>query len=368
MEKPVKPLKFFRFCAIIEGNKFYVFSEIEENEEKSMKGIDKILTETAEKLGIRFVFCRKSVECTEEFREKYEDSDKHTAFRFFFRGEEYFCVMHGKGKTESNYAALLPSYIEAFSVSSGELTKTEFLKRIVLGECTSADIYKYMLKYAVKSSPCFAIALRGEKMPEDAVALAMQYGGNAADTVVRLDEQNCVLVKFLGEEENEYSSATDYAEFLAQSLKEELGIAVAIGVGGYVKSLKDIAESYQQAASALRYADVFSSGGGVHSYKEYLLVRMLEEVSEGKLTEYLREMTDEKSKDIFDDEEMLTTAEEFLQNSLNVSETSRKLYMHRNTLLYRLDKIEKASGLNIRNFPEAVSFRVLTILYKLLKK
>ena len=73
-------------------------------------------------------------------------------------------------------------------------------------------------------------------------------------------------------------------------------------------------------------------------------------------------------KEIFEDEEMLETAEAFLQSSLNISETSRNLYMHRNTLLYRLDKIEKATGLNIRLFSDAVSFRVLSILYKLLKK
>ena len=71
---------------------------------------------------------------------------------------------------------------------------------------------------------------------------------------------------------------------------------------------------------------------------------------------------------LIEDEEMLETAEVFLQSSLNVSETSRNLYMHRNTLLYRLDKIEKSTGLNIRLFSDAVSFRVLTVLHKLLKK
>ena len=135
-----------------------------------------------------------------------------------------------------------------------------------------------------------------------------------------------------------------------------------------VKSLKDIPLSYSQAAGALRYAEVFSSRGNVHSYREYLLVRMLEDVPESKLMEYLGEMTDEGAKEIFEDADMLNTAEEFLQSSLNVSETSRKLYMHRNTLLYRLDKIEKATGLNIRQFPDAVSFRVLTVLYRLLGK
>ena len=87
-----------------------------------------------------------------------------------------------------------------------------------------------------------------------------------------------------------------------------------------------------------------------------------------KLAQYFAEITDEHCKEVFSDEELLNTAEAFLQSSLNVSETARNLYMHRNTLLYRLDKIEKATGLNIRQFSDAVSFRVLTVLHKLLKK
>ena len=153
-----------------------------------------------------------------------------------------------------------------------------------------------------------------------------------------------------------------------QSLKEELGVDVVVGVGSTVKKLRDASLSYAQASSALRYAYVFEDKGSVHTYREYMLVKMLEDASESKLVQYLSELTDEGSKEILEDEEMVTTAEEFLRCSLNVSETSRNLYMHRNTLLYRLDKIEKATGLNIRLFPDAVSFRVLTILYKLLGK
>ena len=93
---------------------------------------------------------------------------------------------------------------------------------------------------------------------------------------------------------------------------------------------------------------------------------MLEDITETKLDKYFNELTDENFRELFEDEEMLNTAEEFLRSSLNVSETSRNLYMHRNTLLYRLDKIEKATGLNIRSFSDAVSFRVLTVIQKLL--
>ena len=132
--------------------------------------------------------------------------------------------------------------------------------------------------------------------------------------------------------------------------------------------LKDIADSYARAENAIRYADVFESKGNVHSYREFILVKMLEDIPESKLAEYLSDLTDESFRELFEDEEMLSTAEEFLQSSLNVSETSRNLYMHRNTLLYRLDKIEKATGLNIRSFSDAVSFRVLTVIHRLLGK
>jgi DNA-binding PucR family transcriptional regulator len=160
----------------------------------------------------------------------------------------------------------------------------------------------------------------------------------------------------------------DSLDAAIREVKEELGLDVLAGVGQIVKELKDVAASYTGAENALRYADVFEISGNVHTYREFILVRMLEDVPANKCAEYLSEITDEQFKEVFEDEEMLSTAEAFLQSSLNVSETSRNLYMHRNTLLYRLDKIEKATGLNVRLFSDAVSFRVLTVLYKLLKK
>lgn len=333
-----------------------------------MTGIDRIVADTAGKLGIKIAFYKKEAEFGDAARRRAEASGKYTFFRFFFKGEAYVGALDGTGRQEKNYAVLLPPYFESFGISSGEISKTEFLKRILLGECSSSDVYKYMLKYNVPNVPCFVIAFRLSKMTEEALALIAQYGGNESDTAISLDEQNCVLVKFSGKTEEEYRSQTDYADFLVQSLAEELGLEASAGVGAAVSGLKEASVSYNQAAGALRYADVFSGGTGVHSYKEFILVKMLEDVSEMRLAEYFSELTDENSKEIFGDEEMLSTAEEFLNCSLNVSETSRKLYMHRNTLLYRLDKIEKSTGLNVREFSDAVTFRVLTILYKLLRK
>ena len=86
-----------------------------------------------------------------------------------------------------------------------------------------------------------------------------------------------------------------------------------------------------------------------------------------RLKEYLDQFRLGTGESVFGDEEMIATAEAFLENNLNLSETSRNLFMHRNTLSYRLDKIERETGLNIRNFSDAVTFRVISILYRLLK-
>ena len=336
-----------------------------------MSELDRIQKEVSEKLGVEF-FCYtentrpigKPV-CDKQFDDVTDDGE-YTFFRFLYRNVGYIGVLTGATETQARFAALLPAYIERCAERETELSKTDTLKRILLGEASTMGIYKYMTKYSVREVRCFVMVLRVPKLLQEALAVLEQYGGNSLDTALQITEDTCAVVKFVEDDGDEYHSSVDYAEFLAQSLKEELGLDVSVGVGPTVRELKDAALSYARAENALRYADVFEMQGNVHSYREFILVKMMEDIPESKLAEYLSELTDEHSKEVFDDEEMLMTAEAFLQSSLNVSETARNLYMHRNTLLYRLDKIEKATGLNLRSFSDAVSFRVLTLLHKLL--
>ena len=340
-----------------------------------MSELEKIVKEIGEKLKISFRFYKENSRpvdvpiCDKQF-EGMTDDGKYTYFRFLYRNVGYIGVLDGATEIEKNYAVLLPAYLEAFAEKETDLSKAEYLKRILLGESSSMGIYKYMTKYSVRGAACFVLVLRVPKLMKETLAVLEQYGGNSLDTAVQMTDELCALVRFISglETEDGYRSSVDYAEFLVQSIKEELGIDVTAGVGPIVRELKDVSLSYARAENALRYSDVFEINGNVHSYREFLLIKMLEDVPEGRLSEYLSEIADEHFKEIFEDEEMLETAEAFLQSSLNISETSRNLYMHRNTLLYRLDKIEKATGLNIRLFSDAVSFRVLTILYKLLKR
>ncbi len=338
-----------------------------------MLEIERIAKEIAKTTGLEFFYYPENTKpknlsvCERQF-EGTTDDGEYTYFRFLYRGVGYIGGMKGVEATHKNYALLLPAYIESFADRETELSKTEHLKRILLGEVSSMGVYKYTTKFSVKSTPCFAIVLRVPRLMKEVLAVLEQYGGNSLDTAVQMSESACVLVKFVEEGQADYPSSVEYAEFVVQSLREELGIEVKAGVGATVRELKDISASYAQAENTLRYADVFNIAGAVHSYREFLLVKMLEGIPENQLAQYFAEIADEESKEILGEEEMLATAEAFLESSLNVSETSRTLYMHRNTLLYRLDKIEKATGLNIRQFSDAVSFRILTVLYKLLKK
>ncbi len=338
-----------------------------------MTELDKIVKQTAEALKVEFTFYKENTKpqgvpvCDRQF-ENVTDDGTNTFFRFIFKSTGYIGVLRGATQTEKNYASLLPAYIESFIERETELSKTEHLRRILLGEASSLSVYKYATKYSVRGAACFVLVLRVPKMLDETLAVLEQYGGNSLDVAVRTGEDTCALVRFLDKADSDYQSAVDYAEFLAQSIKEELGIDAYIGVGSTVREIKDVAHSYARAENALRYADVFESKGKVHSYREFILVRMLEELPENKLADYLADLTDEGFEKIFEDEEMLSTAEEFLRNDLTMGETARNLYVHRNTLLYRLDKIEKTTGLNIRSFSDAVSFRVMTVLHRLIGK
>lgn len=287
-----------------------------------------------------------------------------TCFKITYRSTPYICSVEGAGPVQKNYAYLLADILENAAGRAANLPKAEFLRRILLGECSASDIQKFRARYPVPDTPCFVLAVAAEGKTSDAISLLSQYAENEADCAVVVSGKDCAFVKFVSED-SEYQSSADFASFLARSLMEELGMRAHIGVGGTFRRFEDAGGSYRQASAALRMSTMFNSKGVVHSYREFMLIKMLEDIPENKLSEYLSVLLDGDAKELLKDEDMVNTAEEFLENSLNVSETSRNLYMHRNTLMYRLDKIERVTGLNLRKFSDAVTFRLITILNKL---
>ena len=290
-----------------------------------------------------------------------------TLFLIKYKSKCFIGKIDGAGEAERNYAYLIGELAENSYFKEAGLSKTEFFKAILLGETNHAQIARYMRKYAIKNMPAFVMLLSvRDTSIDDIVTLLSNYTSEGMDFVVKIDEEQLAFVKFMDESE-EYQSSTEYAEFIKQSIYEETGAMVRIAIGGTVKTLADLNTSFVQATSAVRMGNAIDARGDVHTYKEYVLVKMLEDLPKYKLNENLETLLDSGAREVFEDAEMINTAEEFLENSLNVSETARKLYLHRNTLTYRLDKIEKATGLNIRKFSDAVTFRLITILSRLVR-
>ncbi len=322
-----------------------------------------------------FLYSSSGVQIPFEYDGKYTEGlqDKKqnvTLFRFRFKKESYYGVMKGSSEVERNYAMFICGHLENNSLQDDTLSKADFLRNIVFGDCTNMQIVKYMRKFSVPPVPCYVLLITFKPgFAQDVFDFLDNYTINGLDSASIISDDSCVFIKYLTSEmDGEFQSPVEYAEIFAKSLFEETGIRVKIGVGGTVRSLSESMNSYAQAESALKISEELQSEDNVHSYKEYMLYKIIEDLPLATLMNYYNVLVDGDAKSVFSDEDMLGTAESFLKNNLNVSETARKLYMHRNTLTYRLDKIERATGLDIRNFSDAITFRLCSLFYKISNK
>ena len=292
-----------------------------------------------------------------------------TYFKFRHRADEYVGYVDSDGGNGAGIAGIISVMLENSGGKEVSASKKESVKNIILGDCNSLQSQKYMRKFGIPDLPCSVyVCYVQDGNVADVIDFLENFKTSAYDLVVAVDEISCAYVRFNDgmSQESEFQSLTDYAYLMAQSIEEELGIKIKIGVGGTIQSFADSAVSYKQGAIAVRMSGLFEMKTSVATYKEYVFVKMLEDLPKYKLEEFFNVLSEPETKTVFTDPEMLETASEFLKANLNVSEASRNLFMHRNTLMYRLDKIEKATGLDIRKFQDAMTFRLMMILYKLI--
>ncbi len=308
-----------------------------------------------------------SIDTTSVEKIVVDEQNNLTVFTFKYKNRQYVGKINGATQVEKNYAYLISQLADKTNFNTTNLTKEDFYKGLLFGELTAVQISKHAKKFLIKDKPACVMAIYNPKGKiEDILNIIKTYSNSKLDFSIVTDEKQCYFVKFSDEGTGDYQSITEYAEFLYQTIYEETGELPRISVGGKVQSIVNLSTSFMQATFAQQMAIEVNSHNRVHTYKEYIFVKMLEDLPKQKVKEYLSVLVDFSAKELFEDKEMINTAEEFLENSLNISETSRKLYLHRNTLTYRLDKIEKITGLDIRKFSDAVTFRLISILAKLI--
>ena len=180
----------------------------------------------------------------------------------------------------------------------------------------------------------------------------------------RSSESDTVIVKEIRQEVVE-EDLENLAKSIVDTLEGEHGIRAVVGIGTTVESVIDLASSFKEAQVALEVGKVFDTDHQILSYDNLGIARLIYHLPTTLCEQFLSEVFKKESIDSLDDE-TLFTIQRFFENNLNVSETSRGLFVHRNTLVYRIEKIKKITGLDLRQFDDAIVFKVALMVKKYL--
>ena len=185
----------------------------------------------------------------------------------------------------------------------------------------------------------------------------------AGDFVTTVDEHSVVLVKDISNITDDREEVLEeIAKSLVDSIHMEAMVKVRIGYGNAVTQIPEISASFQEAKMALQVGRIFYAEKDTISYSKLGIGRLIYQLPMSLCDMFIKEVFGDSIPDILEDEEAMSTIGKFFENNLNISETARQLYVHRNTLVYRLERIEKAIGLDIRKFDDAMTFRIAVMV------
>ena len=256
---------------------------------------------------------------------------------------------------------LLTAYKERFN-------KDNFIKNLLLDNLLLVDIYNRAKKLHIDTDVRRVIFIIETSHDKDTNALdnvRTLFGGKTRDFITAVDEKNIIVVKELSAGEG-YAEMEKVAEEMLSMLKSEGEEGAHIAYGTIVSDIKEVSKSYKEAKLALDVGKIFFEEKDIIAYSALGIGRLIYQLPIPLCKMFIREIFEGKSPDDFD-EETLTTINKFFENSLNVSETSRQLYIHRNTLVYRLDKLQKSTGLDLRVFEDAITFKIALMVVKYMK-
>ena len=256
---------------------------------------------------------------------------------------------------------LLVAYKERFD-------KDNFIKNLLLDNLLLVDIYNRAKKLHIDAEArrvVFILEVNNEKESNSLENVRALFGSRSGDFITAVDEKSIIVVKELAPQEG-YAEMDKTAEMILDSLGEEKKKEALIAYGTIVGEIKEVSRSYKEARMALNVGKIFFADRSVIAYSSLGIGRLIYQLPIPLCKMFIKEIFGNKSPDDFD-EETLTTINKFFENSLNVSETSRQLYIHRNTLVYRLDKLQKSTGLDLRIFEDAITFKIALMVVQYMK-
>lgn len=246
---------------------------------------------------------------------------------------------------------LASAYMEQFD-------RNNFMQNILLGNMLVVDMYNKAQKLHIEQSErvVYVIEIEGRKDTAVMETVKNLFVTKTRDFVTEIDEKSVILVKDCRDMKKE-DDLMALASMIIDNMHAEAMVKVRVGYGNRVHNLQDIAKSYQEAKMALEVGRIFYVEKEIISYSLLGIGRLIYQLPMSLCEMFIKEVFADGVPDVFDEETMVTI-QKFFDNNLNISETARQLYVHRNTLVYRLERLEKIIGLDIRKFEDAMTFKI----------
>jgi len=312
----------------------------------------------------------RQIDAIENFVGSQADSQLILGYQYFKVYDngipEY--VIQVKGEDEDGYRI---GKIAAFQIQSllvaykERYDKDNFIKNLLLDNLLLVDIYSRAKKLHIENNIRRIVYLIETNIDKDMNIVEIVrsiFPAKTKDFVTAVYEHSIILVKELREKET-MDEIEKIAKMISDTLSTEINVKVYISIGTVVGDLKDVSRSYKEAKMALEVGKIFESDKYIVNYEKLGIGRLIYQLPLSLCKMFIKEVLHGLTMEDFD-EETLATVNKFFENNLNVSETSRQLYIHRNTLVYRLDKLQKMTGLDLRNFDDAIIFKITLMVSK----
>ena len=282
---------------------------------------------------------------------------------------EYVVVLVGEDEETYRVGKIVTFHIQGLMMAYKErFDRDNFIKNLLLDNLLLVDIYSRAKKLRIDNDVRRVVYLITTTVDPDLSALEIVRGifpDRPKDFVTAVDENSIILVKELNSRDST-SEIEQVANTIVDTLSSEAMSRVYVAIGAVVRDLKDVSNSFKEARLAQEVGKIFESDKQIVNYERLGIGRLIYQLPLPLCRIFINEMLQGFSIDDID-EEMSTTVMKFFENDLNVSETSRELYIHRNTLVYRLDKLQKMTKLDLRKFGDAITLKITLMVNKYLQ-
>ena len=261
----------------------------------------------------------------------------------------------------SQMQQLIVAYKERFD-------RNNFFQNLMMDNLLLVDVYNRAKKLHIEATvPRVVLVIETgvEKDNTTAELLRGMFSTQSGDFITAVDESNIILIKAL-EPNDGYAEIGKIAETIVDMINTEAMLNVRVGYGTIVQELKDVSKSYKEAMMALDVGKIFYVEKRVNAYGNLGIGRLIYQLPVNLCRLFIDEIFGDNDPGSFD-EEIVSTVNKFFENNLNVSETSRQLFIHRNTLVYRVEKLQKSTGLDVRTFDDALTFKIAMMVYNYMK-